>query len=109
MKLVLAIIHDDDAYDIMDMLRDRGYSATKLASTGGFLRSGNTTLISGVDEQRVDELIGIIESKGKSRKQVMAVNPPGAGTGEGYVPFPVEVSVGGATIFVMDVEQFRKV
>jgi len=108
-KLVMAIIHDEDAYEIIDLLNSHGYSATKLASTGGFLRAGNTTLICGAEEEKVDELIKLIESKCESRKRIMPVNPAGAGAGDGYVPFPVEVVVGGATIFVLGVERFKKV
>jgi len=109
MKLVMAIIHDEDLFHIMDTLNERGFSVTKLASTGGFLRSGNTTLISGVEEERVDELIEIIEKKCKSRKQITSVNPTHVNSTEGYVPYPVEVTVGGATIFVLSVDEFKKV
>jgi len=109
MKLVMAIIHDEDVFHIMDTLNERGFSVTKLASTGGFLRSGNTTLISGCEEDRVNELIEIIEKKCKSRKQITSVNQTHINSTEGYVPYPVEVTVGGATIFVLSMDEFRKV
>ena len=63
MKLVMAIIHDEDAFQIMDLLSEKGFQVTKLASTGGFLRAGNTTLICGVSEERIPELMEIIEKK----------------------------------------------
>jgi len=109
MKLVMAIIHDEDAFQIMDLLSEGGYSVTKLASTGGFLRSGNTTLICGVEDDRIPDLVHIIEKKCKSRKQIASVNSTHVNATENYVPYPVEVTVGGATIFVMNVEQFKKV
>jgi uncharacterized protein YaaQ len=109
MKLVMAIIHDEDAFHIMDVLNEKGYSVTKLASTGGFLRAGNTTLICGVQEDRIPELMDIIEKKGKSRKQITSVNSTHMNTTESYVPYPVEVTVGGATIFVLPVDEFKKV
>ncbi|MDR1664436.1 MAG: cyclic-di-AMP receptor [Clostridiales bacterium] len=109
MKLVLAIIHDEDAFHIMDLLSEKGFSVTKLASTGGFLRAGNTTLICGVTEERIPELIEIIEKKCKSRKQITSVNATHINANESYVPYPVEVTVGGATIFVLNVEEFKKV
>ncbi|MCL2351160.1 MAG: cyclic-di-AMP receptor [Firmicutes bacterium] len=109
MKLVMAIIHDDDAFHILDLLNEKGFYVTKLASTGGFLRSGYTTLISGVQEERVRELIEIIEKNCKSRKQLTPVNSAHVGTTESYVPYPVEVTVGGATVFVLNVEDFRKI
>ena len=109
MKLVLAIIHDEDAFHVMDSVVEKGFGVTKLASTGGFLRAGFTTLISGVHEDRVQELIGIIEKKCKSRKQITSVSSNHVNATESFVPYPVEVTVGGATIFVMNVEEFKKV
>ncbi|MDR2183689.1 MAG: cyclic-di-AMP receptor [Clostridiales bacterium] len=109
MKLIMAIIHDEDAFQIIDVLSEEGFKVTKLASTGGFLRAGNTTLICGVEDSRVNELVHIIEKKCKSRKQITSVNSAHLSTAENYVPYPVEVTVGGATIFVMDVAEFRRV
>jgi len=109
MKLVLAVIDDEDAFHVLDALNEKGFYVTKLASTGGFLRSGKTTLISGVQEERIEELIGILEKKCKSRKQITSVNSTHVNATESYVPYPVEVSVGGATIFVLNIEEFRKV
>lgn len=109
MKLVMAIIHDEDAFLIMDILSEKGYSVTKLASTGGFLRSGNTTLICGTEDDKVPDIVDIIEKKCKSRKQITSVNSSQGNSIENYIPYPVEVTVGGATIFVLDVSEFRKV
>lgn len=109
MKLVMAIVHDEDAFHILDLLIEKGFGVTKLASTGGFLRAGTTTLISGVEEGRIQELIDIIEQKCKSRKQITSVNATHMNVSESYVPYPVEVTVGGATIFVLNVEEFKKV
>jgi uncharacterized protein YaaQ len=109
MKLVMAIIHDEDAFHIMDLLSEKGFSVTKLASTGGFLRSGMTTLISGLNEERIPEFVDILEKKCKSRKQITSVNATHVNANESYVPYPVEVTVGGATIFVLNVEEFKKV
>ena len=109
MKLIMAIIHDEDAHQIIDELSTEGFKVTKMASTGGFLRSGNTTLMCGVDDDKVEHLVRIIENKCKSRKQITSVNSAHLSTAENYVPYPVEVTVGGATIFVMDVAEFRRV
>lgn len=107
MKLVMAIIHDDDASAILSLLSEHGYFVTKLATTGGFLRSGNTTLITGVDDSKVNDVIDIFEGQCKSRTQLTSLGAP-YGAMEGYMPYPIEVKVGGATIFVLDVEQFKK-
>lgn len=57
MKLVLAIIHDEDAARLTTALNKEGFQVTKLASTGGFLRVGNTTMLIGVEEDRLDEAL----------------------------------------------------
>lgn len=106
MKLILAIVSSDDSSVVSAALTKAGFSVTKLATTGGFLMSGNTTFIIGTDDERVDEVIEVIGRHSKKRKQMV---PSSASYGVGmYTSFPVEVTVGGATIFVMDVEQFKK-
>ena len=111
MKLVLAIVQDDDAIDLIEELTDKDYRVTKLATTGGFLKSGNTTLMIGVEEKEVKNLINVIEDICKRRKEMVPTSTPNTiGTNSGmYVPYPIEVEVGGATIFVLDVDQFYKV
>lgn len=109
MKLVFAIVHDEDGHKVMDELNKNGFSVTKLCSSGGFLKAGNTTLLAGVEEDKVDLVIGIIEKKSKSRKQVLNSSMSPNGMGGMFMPYPVEVVVGGATIFVLDVERFEKV
>ena len=111
MKLDLAIVQDDDAIDLIEELTDKDYRVTKLATTGGFLKSGNTTLMIGVEEKEVKNLINVIEDVCKRRKEMVPTSTPNTiGTNSGmYVPYPIEVEVGGATIFVLDVDQFYKV
>lgn len=109
MKLVFAIVHDEDGPKVMDELNKNGFSVTKLCSSGGFLKAGNTTLLVGVDEASLDAVIDVIKRKSKSRKQVINSNMTPNGMGGMFIPYPVEVVVGGATIFVLDVEHFEKV
>ena len=110
MKLVMAIIHDEDAYTMIDTLAEKGFMVTKLATTGGFLRAGNTTLICGTQDEKLEELVNLIEAKCRSRKQVSTINTPPVYDNASLVPpFPIEITVGGATIFVLNVEDFRKV
>ena len=71
MKLVLAIVQDDDAIDLIEELTDKDYRVTKLATTGGFLKSGNTTLMIGVEEKEVKNLINVIEDVCKRRKEMV--------------------------------------
>ena len=108
MKLIIAIVQDEDATRLLGKLMEGGFGVTKLATTGGFLRSGNTTLLTGVDDDRMEEAMHIIETTCKSRKQIATSPSPVAGTTGVYVPYPIEVMVGGATVFVLNVEQFIK-
>ena len=106
MKLIFAIVNKDDSGSVSSALTRAGFSVTKLATTGGFLMAGNTTFLVGTDDSRVDEIISIIEKHSKKRTQMV---PSTASYGVGmYTSFPVEVQVGGATIFVLDVERFEK-
>ena len=105
MKLILAIINHDDANTVTQSLTKKGFSSTKLATTGGFLMAGNVTI--GVDEEKVQTVIDIIREHSHSRKQMI---PTASEMSYGYYPsMPVEVVVGGATIFVVDIERFERV
>jgi len=107
MKLVIAIVQDKDASALIDDLTDHEYGVTKLASTGGFLKSGNTTLLIGVEDNDIEEVLRLIESNCKTREittSLLTVTMPG----DAYIPYPLEVKVGGATIFILDVEKHIK-
>ena len=108
MKLVLAIIHDEDAQKLTTALNRNNFQVTKLASTGGFLRVGNTTVLIGCEADKLDQALKIIHEKCRTVKQMTIANQPYTTTAEGYVPYPIEVTAGGATVFVIDVEQFHK-
>lgn len=107
MKLVLAIVSSDDSTMVSAALTKEGFSVTKLATTGGFLKAGNTTLIVGTDDEKVDQVISIIAAQSRRRTQLV----PSASTMDigVYSAFPVEVTVGGSTIFVLNVDRFEKV
>ena len=107
MKLIIAIINRDDANAVTRALTKQGFSSTKLATTGGFLMSGNTTIMVGVDEEKVQTVIDLIREYSHSRKEMI---PTATEVSYGYYPtMPVEVTVGGATIFVVDIERFERV
>ncbi|HHY69557.1 MAG TPA: cyclic-di-AMP receptor [Bacillota bacterium] len=108
MKLIIAVVQDKDVPRLMDGLVRSGYSATKLASTGGFLREGNSTILIGVEDEKTDEVLEIVKKTCCAREQLVTPITP-MGPGETYVPYPVEVVVGGATIFILPVEKFIKV
>lgn len=107
-KIILAIINNDDKKQLSDALVREGLCATRLSSTGGFLRAGNTTLILGVKESQVSKVLSIFEEQCKSRQEYFPELWLAEYGMEPDYPGPLCVNVGGATVFVIDVEQFKK-
>jgi len=108
MKLILAIVHNDDSVLVSSALTKAGFYVTKMASTGGFLMSGNTTFIMGVNDDETDKAIEIISKYSKKRIQSIA-NDIALATGNMTSNIPIEVQVGGGTILVLNVERFERV
>ncbi len=107
MKLITAIVNKEDSRAVNNALVQAGFSVTKLSTTGGFLLASNVTLLIGTQDEKVDECIGLIEAHSRQRKE-MVPGDPGYG-GFGVVGAqPLEVTVGGATVFVTPVERFEK-
>src|SRR5699024_4716449 len=107
MKMVIAIVQDHDSQRLNDKLTKNDFRNTKLASTGGFLRSVTTTFRCRVEDARVDELLRLIDHSCGNREQTVAPVTPMGGNADSYIPYPVEVEVGGATVFVLPIEQFE--
>ncbi len=105
MKLIMAIVNSDDAGKLITALNEKEFSVTRLATTGGFLRAGNTTLIIGIEDEKLDEAIGVIKEKCSTRKQITTTTQGPIGN---VLPYPIEIEVGGATVFVLDIERFEK-
>ncbi|MGI5970531.1 MAG: cyclic-di-AMP receptor [Oscillospiraceae bacterium] len=106
MKLIIAVINHDDTRNVTNSLSKNGIFYTKLSTSGGLLRTGNTTLMTIVEDDRVKDVLAIYEEFSHSRKQL--VIPAADFSNIFYTGQPVEISVGGATIAVLDVEQFYK-
>ncbi|WP_416198893.1 MAG: putative protein YaaQ [Sporanaerobacter sp.] len=94
MKLLIAIVQDADTPKLVKSLMSNKFRVTKLASTGGFLKSGNTTLLIGVEENQIDDVLSVIEEICSSR----AIKKGNE-----------EINIGGATIFVMDIDDFKRI
>ncbi len=108
LKLVVMIVSDVDADRLVKRLVERGYPATKLGGTGGFLRRGTTTILSGIEAPEVEPLIAIVRAECHARSEYVPVQTlPFFGEGAAFTE-PVEVRVGGAILFVLDVERFEK-
>ena len=108
MKLIVAIVHNEDAGALVDGLLDREYRATRLHSSGGFLKQSNATIIVAVEDDQVDMIVDIVRDTCTSRTQIVNPMPPIMEPGEFFMPYPLEVEVGGATVFVLPVERFER-
>ncbi len=108
MKLIIAVVQDKDRGKVTDALLEKGYKFTNIATTGGLLREGNVTFLIGVEQDQVDEVIEVIGAHSKTREQLVNVFPPTIEPIGTCIPNPVKVQVGGATVFVLDVERAEK-
>lgn len=106
MKLVLAIVSNDDSNAVIKALAKERFQTTMLATTGGFLSKGNSTLITGCEDTDVKKVIDIIGSQSQKRTELVPSTIP-FDTME-MITAPIEVTIGGATVFVLNVEEFHK-
>jgi uncharacterized protein YaaQ len=109
MKLLVAVIQGKDSEGLLERLGNRGYQATRVDSAGGFLKECNATIFVGVQEEYLPDVIAIVSETCHARTRF--VNPliPVVEPAEFYVADPVEVEVGGATVFVLDIERYERI
>jgi uncharacterized protein YaaQ len=107
MKLIIAIVQDQDADRTVRALNEAGHRVTRVASTGGFFSTGNTTLLIGVDETQVQAVIESLKETCERRTRLLPAGPNVVESAAMMGAF-VEVEVGGATIFVVNVEHFEQ-
>lgn len=108
MKLAVCIVHSRDKGRVTDELVKAGFKFTIIGSTGGFLREGNTTFLIGVEETELPTLQKVLSDNSQSREQLVNVMPYEAAPPGAFIPNPVKVPVGGAVMFVVNVEQFHR-
>lgn len=108
MKLLFAIVSDEDSSSLADNLNRNGFSTTKLCSSGGFLKSGNTTFLVATEDDKVDEALSVISETCKSRCRMIAPEKLPGSFGSFNMAMPIEVNVGGATVFILNIEKFLK-
>ena len=107
-KLLVIIAATDDADRLLERMIAEGHPATKISSTGGFLRRGNATILTGVTGGAVDEVLAMVRAECEPREEFIPVQT---------LPFPgslpptesLQVRVGGAIVFVLDIQQFEKI
>lgn len=107
-KLVLAIVQEKDSGRLIDALTEDGFQATILASTGGFLREGNATILVGVEDRQVDQVLATVRRCCQRREQFVSPMPPVVEPVDSYVTYPVKVEVGGAIVFVVQIERMER-
>lgn len=104
----MAIVQGEDSPRTVQALSNAGVSVTRFASSGGFLQQGNATLLIGVEDDRVESVIEILRENCRERTHYLTPTPPVVEPGEFFMPYSVEVQVGGATVFVLPVDRFEK-
>ncbi|MEI7770479.1 MAG: cyclic-di-AMP receptor [Chloroflexales bacterium] len=107
MKLILAVVQHQDAGNLVDALTEQSFRVTRLSSQGGFLREGNVTLLLSVEDAQVNTVVKTVREHCSTRTRYVSPMPPIAESGEFYPPAPLEVQVGGATVFVLKAEAAR--
>ncbi len=108
MKLIVSIVNATDAGPLVDVLIHQGYRATTISTTGGFLRQGNATILVGAEDEEVEAILALIHENCHTREEFVNPLPPVMEPGEMYLPTPVEVQVGGAIVFVLNVERSER-
>ena len=107
--MIVAVVHNEDARVLVDALLAHQYRATWLHTSGGFLKQSNATILVGVDDDKIDEVVGIVRDNCRARSQTGSPIPPIMEPGEFFMPYPIEVEVGGAVIFVLPIERFERI
>ena len=108
MKLVVAVVQDEDADNLVNEIVAANFRVTRVSSTGSLLRTGNTSLIVGVEEQEVPRIIAVVRATCKRRTQIAVPYSPALEPGLLYLAENFEVEVGGAIIFVLNVQRYER-
>jgi uncharacterized protein YaaQ len=108
MKLIIAIVQDEDVDALTEALVSAGHRFTKVSTTGSFLRTGNSSLLIGVEDDVVDSVLEILKRTCRRRTQIAVPYSPALEPGLLYMPENFEVEVGGAIVFVANVSRFER-
>ena len=107
MKLLFAFVQNEDVKSLTRALIKRDINVTRISSSGGFLSSGNSTLMIGVEKDQLEDTLEIIKKHSHKRGTAMAAQTISSIPGVA-APLPINVTIGGATVFVVDVEDYHK-
>jgi uncharacterized protein YaaQ len=109
MKLIIAVVQDEDTDALTEALISAGFRFTKISTTGSFLRTGNTSLMIGVEDAGVQTVLTILQRTCRRRTQIAVPYSPALEPGLLYMPENFEVEVGGAVVFVANVARFERI
>ncbi len=109
MKLLIAVINRRDDRHLRDALIEGGFRFTEVSSTGGFLREGNVTMLIGVEEADLERILSLIREHCHAREEVVNVAPPDTRLYAAPIGEPMTVQVGGAQVFILDVERVVRI
>jgi uncharacterized protein YaaQ len=109
MKLIFAVVQDEDADGLVDAIVNAGYRVTRIGTTGSFLRMGNTSLMMGVEDNEVSRILSIVRRTCRRRSQMAVPYSPALEPGLLYMPENFEVEVGGAVLLIHNVEHFERI
>jgi uncharacterized protein YaaQ len=108
MKFLIAVVHTEDVDSLIESLTQKKYQATRIDSSGGFLKGKNATIFLGVDDKKVSDVLKIIKTNCKSRTEYVSPAPSLVEPGEFFMPTSVKVKIGGATVFILSIEKHQK-
>ena len=109
MKLLIAIIQEQDMDKLSKVLAKANIFATLLQSQGTFLKQKNITVLMAFEENNIDNVLKIFKKCCVAKKELLSAPPVSSLPGEFITPGPTEITVGGATIMILDINKFEKI
>lgn len=109
MKLIIAVVQDEDTDVLTETLVEANYRFTIISTTGSFLRTGNTSIMLGVEDEGVEGVMAILRRTCRRRTQIAVPYSPALEPGLLYMPENFEVEVGGAVVFMANVSRFERI
>jgi uncharacterized protein YaaQ len=107
LKAVIAVVQGQDTARVSQALRQKGIAFTTIDSTGGFLRERNATFMIGISDEQLETVVDLLAANSHTRSEYVSSYPSAFDPAEFYMPRPIEVQVGGATVWVLDVEYYE--
>jgi uncharacterized protein YaaQ len=107
MKAIIAVVQGQDTARVSQALRQKGIAFTTIDSTGGFLRERNATFMIGIADEDLEAVVDVLAANSHTRSEYVSSYPSAFDPAEFYMPRPIEVQVGGATVWVLDVEHYE--